>query len=666
MAIETTTSVDVKTLPPFKRFIMSIGALPTSYLESMTYAELIMWFCNFLQEQVIPAVNNNADAIKEIQNFLNTLDLQDEVDHKLDEMAESGQLQEMIAEYLNANALWCFDNVSDMKQATNLINGSFAKTLGYLTINDNGGALYKIREITNEDVVDEGSIIALDDETLVAQLIIDDKINILNFGYTIENATYNAVTYSCKNIDESLINCIAFLDRQTNNRGIQIYFPDDTYLVKSTLTLTDKWINMYGNSLVTKTVNYNIATFPQKIFTNINGALFSSGHVTLKGLNFMNIRETNNYDAVFSNNSVYDITECHVNNYDTVFNTLGFSTVSHNSFLNCRKYFINGTTSDSTISQNYINAAPEIAGTTALNLTTMGVTLLEGNFIDFFKTTIYVSSQITGSRIVDNIFDYTNRAIKFGGAIGLTISNNSFLHISKTYYDRLHYSSSDPEYSNNWICIETAYTLNGLTITGNIMESSDQFVNIPNTNATSVIIADNNAMDYTKYGTFSAYKGSKTIQFKDMNDKVYSVQPTATNTYYNQTCYYNGTQYKNVGEQIVAIGLETENKGVAKAYTTSGGGNYSIDMTNFLNGALYSSIVLEIRTSRGYYSPTLARYNIIKIGGGLTIIELFNNSPSTYKTNVTASGTTLNISFSGTDEEDSGTSKQVFIRTYGE
>ena len=56
MAIDTTTSVDVQTLTPFKKFIMSLGALPTSYLESMSYAELLMWFCNYLQETVIPTV----------------------------------------------------------------------------------------------------------------------------------------------------------------------------------------------------------------------------------------------------------------------------------------------------------------------------------------------------------------------------------------------------------------------------------------------------------------------------------------------------------------------------------------------------------------------------------------------------------------------------------
>lgn len=96
MAIETTTSVDVKSLTPFKKFIMTLGVLPTSYLESMTYAELLMWFCNYLQETVIPTVNNNAEAVEELQNIINNIDLQDEVNNKLDEMAEDGTLENII------------------------------------------------------------------------------------------------------------------------------------------------------------------------------------------------------------------------------------------------------------------------------------------------------------------------------------------------------------------------------------------------------------------------------------------------------------------------------------------------------------------------------------------------------------------------------------------
>ena len=59
-----------------------------------------------------------------------------------------------------------FDTVADMKQATNLTNGSYARTLGFHSVNDGGGATYKI---TNTGTANEMDIIAID--TLFAHLI---------------------------------------------------------------------------------------------------------------------------------------------------------------------------------------------------------------------------------------------------------------------------------------------------------------------------------------------------------------------------------------------------------------------------------------------------------------------------------------------------------------
>lgn len=187
MAIEDVTEIvpEVATITPFQKLVLSIGEIPTNYLDSMSYAEQVSWFCMFLQEKVLPVVNQHGEKILEIINYLNNLDLQDEVNNKLDEMAESGQLQEIIAEYLNANALWCFNNVAEMKEAPNLINGSYAKTLGFYNINDGGSSIYKIRTVTNEDTIDEMTIIALSDNSLVAELVLKDEVNTMQLG--IEN-----------------------------------------------------------------------------------------------------------------------------------------------------------------------------------------------------------------------------------------------------------------------------------------------------------------------------------------------------------------------------------------------------------------------------------------------------------------------------------------------
>lgn len=157
---------------PFKHLVMTIGELPTTFVESMSYYETIAWLVDYIKNKVIPPINNNAEAIKEIQAWISTLDLQDEVDNKLDEMAESGQLAEIIAQYLTLNGVLSFNTIADMKAAENIVSGSVCKTLGNTSYLDGKGALYKIREITNADVIDNVHIIPITNSgSLIAELI---------------------------------------------------------------------------------------------------------------------------------------------------------------------------------------------------------------------------------------------------------------------------------------------------------------------------------------------------------------------------------------------------------------------------------------------------------------------------------------------------------------
>lgn len=177
---------------PFRHLISTIGELPTSFTESMSYYEMLAWLCDFIEKKVVPVVDVNAEALKELQDYVvhyfDNLDVQEEINNKLDDMAESGELETIIAAYINANTLLSFDTVADMKLAENFVNGSYARTMGYYELNDGGSATYKIRTITNDDVVDEKFIIALADDTLVAELILFGKeVNVLCVGGHGEN-----------------------------------------------------------------------------------------------------------------------------------------------------------------------------------------------------------------------------------------------------------------------------------------------------------------------------------------------------------------------------------------------------------------------------------------------------------------------------------------------
>ena len=172
--------IEPKTIKPFRRFCMTIGELPTSYMESMTYYEMLSWLCNYLQNTVVPAVDNNAEAVTELQNYVanyfDNLDIQSEIDNKLDEMAESGELADIIAEYVQLQGVLAYNTLADLKSAENLTDGSFTRTFGTEELNDGYSYFYKIRQITSGDVVDEDNIVALTNyPTLIAEKIINQQ-----------------------------------------------------------------------------------------------------------------------------------------------------------------------------------------------------------------------------------------------------------------------------------------------------------------------------------------------------------------------------------------------------------------------------------------------------------------------------------------------------------
>ena len=117
----------INTIPNFKRFCMTIGELPTSYLETMTYYEMLVWFTEYMKNTIIPTINNNGLAVQELQDkyielksyvddYFTNLDVQQEINNKLDQMAESGQLTEIIAQYLGLAGVLAYDTKNDMKK----------------------------------------------------------------------------------------------------------------------------------------------------------------------------------------------------------------------------------------------------------------------------------------------------------------------------------------------------------------------------------------------------------------------------------------------------------------------------------------------------------------------------------------------------------------------
>lgn len=171
---------EVKKLPKIIKHCMTIGEIPTSYKVSLTYEEQLLWFCKFLQDEVIPVVNNNSEVVEELKNWFENLDVQEEINNKLDEMAESGELERIIAQYLQLNGVLSFNTKNDMINSSYIVEGSTCRTLGLDSYNDGKGRLYKIEKITSATGVDGINLINIGRDNLYARLIDEEYIHQIN------------------------------------------------------------------------------------------------------------------------------------------------------------------------------------------------------------------------------------------------------------------------------------------------------------------------------------------------------------------------------------------------------------------------------------------------------------------------------------------------------
>lgn len=131
---------EIKTISPFRNFCITIGALPTSYLESMSYYEMLCWLCKYLENTINPAINQNAEALKELQeyvaNYFDNLDVQEEINNKLDDMAESGTLADIInVEMIGSLSDLATTDKTDLVSAINENVSTIGDLNDYMNIN---------------------------------------------------------------------------------------------------------------------------------------------------------------------------------------------------------------------------------------------------------------------------------------------------------------------------------------------------------------------------------------------------------------------------------------------------------------------------------------------------------------------------------------------------
>lgn len=181
------------------------------------------------QSENITKLEDSFNTLKNyVDNYFNNLDVQTEINKKLDEMALSGELEEIIASYLNTQAVRGFSTLNDLKNATGLITGAICQTSGKNTYNDGFGSLYRIRTITNEDTIDNDKLVAITtDISLVAEKITNNISNSKTTGTT--------NTYSCNYVNAQVDD----INTKVNNKPNAI----NTYTTSTTDAYTCEYIN---------------------------------------------------------------------------------------------------------------------------------------------------------------------------------------------------------------------------------------------------------------------------------------------------------------------------------------------------------------------------------------------------------------------------------------
>ena len=198
---------------------------------------------NKLSKETKETVEDYIAKFVELKDFVDTyfenLDVQEEINNKLDAMTEAGTLQEIITQYIQSNVAWAFTSVANMKASTNLVAGSYAQTTGYYANNDGGGALYYITD-------SEPSTYYETVGDLYAQLIVTgNRINAASYGIkgdgTFDDATaiQSAIDDACNYIQTRTSSTAAF------GSPITVVLPDKKMYIKTQIS-TNEAIKLVG------------------------------------------------------------------------------------------------------------------------------------------------------------------------------------------------------------------------------------------------------------------------------------------------------------------------------------------------------------------------------------------------------------------------------------
>lgn len=262
-------------IPPFRKCVLQNFPFIEEDFDALTDYELLCKVVEYLNA-CIAVTNETSEKFVELKSYVDhyfdSLDVTQEINDKLEEMAEDGELATIISQIVELGTMFAYDTIAAMAVAENLGEGSICRVLSKTDTMTGDGSYYKIRERTNADVPDGINLVVLTNtNNLVAEIVpnyfIDDlnsKIGNLN-NLTTNNKT--DVVSAINEINNQIFTTSTLVDKIKD-------FP---------LLFTKRSDGVANGSLQGITAEFNSNSVPTKIYQWVDYSDYAKLYVTTCG-----------------------------------------------------------------------------------------------------------------------------------------------------------------------------------------------------------------------------------------------------------------------------------------------------------------------------------------------------------------------------------------------
>lgn len=614
----------------FKLWCCTNKAIPLVFDNSLSYYECLSKLVSYVNSLTtdIKTIGEAQQKLQEyVDNYFTNLDVQQEINNKLDEMAESGELENLINNFLMINPFLTFDTISDMKNSDNITTSCKVKTFGFYTLNDGGGALYTVKE-KEDEIVDDVTIISLKNN-LIAKISCDE-INIKQFGCKGDGQT-----------DDSANLKIALNYANENNIN-SIFVPNGTYIL-NTQGSDQEIINLKSNQKLYGENNSILKLSPNNT-SGTNAIISTSQSILNKNIEISNLIIDGNSGQIsgsrnFSNICLWNVSNSKIENV-TSLNSLycgimvraletfkencsnviiNNCIVENSKYIGIQSSFINNLIVSNNIVNNSGDNAIDIYGNFENDTanTSYNAIVSNNNIFDSLKCGIFIES-IPYCNVYGNNMKKVRNGIQINrinsGANNLSITDNIL---------KGDYSLDQQNYGKNGIVIaNNCYFIN---LQNNFIE--DFFTAINCDNVSNINISNNNFKNIADiYLIYLSKKNNALIRSKITNNSYFNNDGTAPKKYMTQS-YGSASPYPSR-----FLGIMEFNYNLRDFSTIDSNLYYKVipllNNSSWGGGARYALGNTDLWTNRSatagdylFNERTSTFYKVLKYSGGVITIQ---------------------------------------------